>query len=269
MRKQIKAYDYKLSGNEDFSATNEVTAKELMDRFHVFYETNNGRMRVNDADIPGDEVKMYYVKESVYYDQTTATFHTQVTALCPVLMRGDAEFGGTEARYPMFWVKYSDVAPLLGKFMVMGSSFNNAATLSADDYFTTNQYDGDIYKTVNLQDKLLSETLNPFATEEEQAKAIREEQQRIEKQLADLHDHVWGKEEAKADSVAATTEEKAKTADEDDDTAKAKASKPSRRAKSTVSTRRSAASKQSASRRSKEKTSKSSSATYSVRKERH
>ena len=39
LRKQIKAYDYKLDGNEDFSQKNLVTAKDLMDRYHIFYES--------------------------------------------------------------------------------------------------------------------------------------------------------------------------------------------------------------------------------------
>lgn len=38
LRKQIKAYDYKLDGNEDFSDKNVVTGNELMDRYHIFYE---------------------------------------------------------------------------------------------------------------------------------------------------------------------------------------------------------------------------------------
>ena len=74
LRKQIKAYDYKLDGNEDFSAKNEVTAKQLMDRYHIFYESKGDKVRVNDADIPSDEVKAYFIKESTYYDQHPVKF---------------------------------------------------------------------------------------------------------------------------------------------------------------------------------------------------
>ena len=81
LRKQIKAYDYKLDGNENFSAKNEVTARELMDRYHIFYEAKDDKVRVNDADIPSEEVKVYFIKESSYYDQQTASFRSQVTAL--------------------------------------------------------------------------------------------------------------------------------------------------------------------------------------------
>lgn len=200
LRKQIKAYDYKLDGNENFSAKNEVTARELMDRYHIFYEAKDDKVRVNDADIPSEEVKVYFIKESSYYDQQTASFRSQVTALCPVLVRGDAEFGGDLAQYPMFWVKMDDVAPYLGKLMLMGSSLNNAAMMSADDFFTMGCYEGDIYKAVNLQDRLLANYCPDDSS-------LVREQKRIEKQLADVQEHVYGRDSAyyaklRADSIA-------------------------------------------------------------------
>lgn len=200
LRKQIKAYDYKLDGNEDFSPKNEVTAKQLMDRYHIFYESKGDKVRVNDADLPSDEVKAYFIKESTYYDQHTASFRSQVTALCPVLKRGDSDFGGELAQYPMFWVKMQDVAPYLGKLMLMGSSLNNAATMSADDFFTMKCYKGDIYKAVNLQDRLLSN----YCLDDS---AMIKEQKRIEKQLTDVQEHVYGRDSAyyaklRADSLA-------------------------------------------------------------------
>lgn len=200
LRGQIKAYDYKLDGNEDFSEDNRVKAKELMDRYQIFYESKDGRMRVNDADLPSAEVTAYFVKESTYYDQRTATFRTQVTALCPVLRRAD-EFGG-ETQYPMFWVRYADVAPFLAKLSLMGSSLNNAATLTADDYFTMNRYEGKIYKTTNLQDKVLA---NYCTTDS----ALVKEQARIEKQITDFKKHVWGQDSIPPqpeDSLAADEE---------------------------------------------------------------
>ena len=233
LRGQVKAYDYKLDGNENFSAKNQVKAKDIMDRYHIFYESKDGKMRVNDADLPSDEVKAYFIKESTYYDQHTSSFRTQVTALCPVLKRGDSDFGGELAQYPMFWVKMEDVAPYLGKLMLMGSSLNNAATMSADDFFTMHRYEGDIYKAVNLQDKLLANYC-------EDDSAMKREQKRIEKQLVDVQEHVWGRDSAyyaklHADSLA--------QAEADSIAAAGKAAKASRRTSSptrrTASVRRS------------------------------
>lgn len=276
LRKQIKAYDYKLDGNEYFTAKNEVTAKELMDRYHIFYESKGDKVRVNDADIPSDEVKAYFVKESSYYDQHTATFRSQVTALCPVLKRGDSDFGGELAQYPMFWVKMSDVAPYLGKLMLMGSSLNNAAMMSADDFFTLKRYKGDIYKAVNLQDRLLSN----YCTDDTEMKA---EQQRIEKQLTDVQEHVYGRDSAyyarlRADSIA--------QAEADSIAALGKSSRNSSRRSSTATTRRTTTSRRTSTRvststskrskpaktkapRTKSTSPKSSGGGLSVRRQRH
>ena len=111
------------------------------------------------------------------------------------------EFGG-ETQYPMFWVRYADVAPFLAKLSLMGSSLNNAATLTADDYFTMNRYEGKIYKTTNLQDKVLA---NYCTTDS----ALVKEQARIEKQITDFKKHVWGQDSIPPqpeDSLAADEE---------------------------------------------------------------
>ena len=213
LRGKITAYDYTIDGNEDFSEKNIVKAKELMDRYEIFYESKDGKMRVNDADLPSDQVKSYCIKESVYYDQRSATFRSRVTAICPVLLRGSDDFSANSLPYPMFWVKYDDIASQLSKLMLMGSSYNNAAMMSADDYFTMNCYKGDIYKTTNLQDRILS---NYCETDT----AMKKEQKRIERELVDFQDRVWGRdsvamakaaaEAARADSIAALDKKSSK-----------------------------------------------------------
>ena len=215
LRGELKAYDYKLDGNEDFSAKNQVKVRDIMDRYHIFYESKGDMVRVNDADIPSEEVKLFYIKVSRYYDQHTATFRTAVSALCPVLKRGDDDFGGTDSQYPMFWIKYSDIAPRLSKLMLMSSNVNNAATMSADDYFMTASYDGKIYKTVNLQDRLLA---NYCHTDSD----LVREQRHIDKEMADFQNRVFGHDsvaEAKAaaakalaDSLAAAEKSSKRTA---------------------------------------------------------
>lgn len=273
LRKQIKAYDYKLDGNEDFSSKNEVTAKQLMDRYHIFYESKGDKVRVNDADLPSDEVKAYFIKESTYYDQHTASFRSQVTALCPVLKRGDSDFGGELAQYPMFWVKMQDVAPYLGKLMLMGSSLNNAATMSADDFFTMKCYKGDIYKAVNLQDRLLSN----YCLDDS---AMLKEQKRIEKQLTDVQEHVYGRDsayyarlradslaQAEADSIAAAGKATRRTS-----ASRRSSSVSSRRTRTSVSSSSSTKAPKQRKQRTSSKASKpksSSGGGLSVRRQRH
>lgn len=206
LRGEIKAYDYTLDGLENFKEKNVVKVRDLMDRYQIFYETNGDKVRVNDVDIPSHQVKVYFIKESEYYDQNTSTFRKRVTALCPVLKRGD-DFGGSESQYPMFWVKYDDLAPYLSSLVLMGSNYNNASKLSADDYFTLGRYKGAIYRTTNLQDKIL---INDVDADPE---AVKREQQRIDREIVDFKDHMFGRdsvamakaaaEQAKADSIAA------------------------------------------------------------------
>lgn len=273
LRGQVKAYDYKLDGNENFSEKNIVKAKELMDRYHIFYEQKDGKIRVTDSDLPSDEVKVYFIKESTYFDQHTATIRKKVTALCPVLKRGD-DFGGADSQYPMFWVKMDDVAPYLGKLMLMGSNLNNAAMMSADDFFTLNRYEGDIYKTVNLQDRILAN----YCTEDS---AMKKEQARIEKELDDFDRHVWGKDSVAPDTIRVTLVR---------DTTATVTKTPARRRTSSTSRRSSVSSKSSSSSRSSSKSASSKSTStkkartpktrkpstssrsgggYSVRRERH
>lgn len=276
MRGQVKAYDYKLDGNENFTEKNVVKAKDIMDRYHIFYEEKDGKFRVNDADLPSDEVKAYFIKESSYYDQHTASFRTQVTALCPVLKRGDSDFGGELSQYPMFWVKMSDAAPYLGKLMLMGSSLNNAATLSADDFFTMHCYEGDVYKAVNLQDRLLSN----YCPDDS---AMKREQARIEKQLTDVQEHVWGRDSAyyarlRADSLEQAAADSLAKAGKASRTTTRRTSAPSRRSSSSVKSSSTKSSSPAKTKTAKTKTPKatkpktsssSSRGGYSVRRQRH
>ena len=130
----VPVYEYRLDGNESFTDSARVKMKTILDNFHIYYEEKDGKIRVDNSDIPSAEVKLYYLKESAYYDQANSTFHRKVLALCPVMLRED-DFGGEAAKYPLFWVKYSDLAPYLSRQTVMTSNLNNAATMSMEDYF--------------------------------------------------------------------------------------------------------------------------------------
>mgnify|MGYP000947465903 FL=1 len=88
LRNKIKAYEYTRDANEHFDEAHVVKGKKILDDNHIFYESVDGKMRLNDADLPSEDVKVYFLKESVYYDQRTAIFRTKVTALCPVVVSG-------------------------------------------------------------------------------------------------------------------------------------------------------------------------------------
>lgn len=193
MQGRIKAYQYKLDGNESFNADDVVKPKTFLDNYHIYYEKDaQGRTHLDNSDIPSKEVKSYYVKETTYYDQHTATFHTKVLALCPIMTRDD-DFGDGGNKYPLFWVKYDDLAPFLSKQQIMTSNLNNAATMSIDDYFLRNQYKGKIYKTNNM----LGKTLAQYCSSDS---AMSKEQKKIEAELAAFEKNLWG-DQAKKDSL--------------------------------------------------------------------
>lgn len=228
---KITAYQYKLDGNESFTSRDKVDVKELLERYHIYYEEQNGRPRVNASDIPSAEVSRYYIKESSYFDQRTSTFRTKVTALCPVLMRGD-DFGGEATPYPLFWLKYDDISTYLARYTMMASNYNNVTNMTAADYFSMNLYDGKIYKTNNMQGKVLA---NYCKTDS----AMANEQKRIEKQLSDFEKHVWGHDdsvavdstvakeavETKKEKASRTTRNSRRASASSDDSKKAKAEK--------------------------------------------
>ena len=188
----VPVYEYPTDGSDNFSDEAKMEMKTILDNYHIFYEEQDGKLKVDNSDIPSSEVKKFFLKESAYYDQANSSFHIKVLALCPVMLRED-DFGGEATQYPLFWVKYSDLEPFLNRQTVMPSSLNNAATMSMDDFFTLNMYRGQIYKTNNAQGK----TLAQYCPDEA---AMTAEQKRIEKELDDFRKNIFG-DPAKKDSL--------------------------------------------------------------------
>ena len=247
----IPVYEYPTDGSDVFSDEAKVQMKTILDNYHIFYEEQDGKLKVDNSDIPSSEVRKYYLKESAYYDQANASFHIKVLALCPVMMRDD-DFGGEATQYPLFWVKYSDLEPFLTRQTVMTSSLNNAATMSMDDYFTLNMYRGKIYKTNNAQGKTLIQLCNGDTTK------LSAEQKRIEKELEAFRKNIFGDPEKKdsLDSIAKL-----------DVKAKKVKTKSASVSSSSSSSRRTKASKPKSS--SSSSSSSSGSARVTVRRQRH
>lgn len=240
----IPIYEYNLDGNEVLEESAKVQMKSILDNYHIFYEEQNGKIKVDNSDIPSAEVKMYYMKESAYYNQANSTFHIKPLAFCPVMVRDD-DFGDASAKYPLFWVKYSDVEPFLSRQTVKVSDINDAAIMSMDDYFTLNKYRGKIYKTANRLGKTLAQVAGNDSTK------LSAEQKRIEKELADFRNNIFG-DQAKKDSLDSIANA---------DPKKAKAEKRSRRNRAKTEKAKSS--------RSDSGSSGSSAPRASVRRQRH
>jgi gliding motility associated protien GldN len=237
----INVYQYRLDGNERFTDDALVKPLTFLDDHHIFYERTDRGVHIDDSDIPSSEVKGYYIKECSYYDQISATFHTKIIALCPIMERAD-DFGDGTTKYPLFWVKYDDLAPLLAKRTIMVSNINNAAVMSLDDYFTMNRYKGKIYKTANMQGKNLAQYCKNDT-------ALNKEQLRIENEIVSFEKNIWG-DQARKDSL-----DKVNIADK-------KASRP-------INRRASGHSTAVKTRRSKQSSSSTGNARVTVRRQRH
>lgn len=227
---KIPAYTYDTSGLENFNASNRMHFKDMLERYEIPFEVSGNTIKVEPVDIPSNEVLSYFVKESSYYDQHTATYHSRVVAICPVMHRSGSfvdfnspSMSADVQKSPLFWVKMEDIEPYLSQQMVMTSNINNAATMSMADFFETNKYKGDIYMTTNMQGKSLAQMVNEaqaaaansasdfsfddeqyndsasfssdfdagFPSEADSKKALQREQNRIEKEIKDFEEHIW------------------------------------------------------------------------------
>ncbi len=185
---QIKVYEY-LDGREVFNEDNEVQVEEMLERFHILYEVKAGRTAkrntyiIEESDVPCNEVLSYYVKEHWIFDQQTSSCRPIIEAICPVLHRvGD--FGGEAVRYPMFWVKYDDIRTYLSQQYIMTDDMNNARNYTYDDYFALRMFDGEIYKTQNLQNMSIVQ-LYPTPEAQDSARKV------IERQLRNFDKALW------------------------------------------------------------------------------
>ena len=132
---QLKAYEY-LDGREVFNAEHIVKVEDVL-------KTHD----IDPADVPSYQVLSYYVKEQWEVDRTSSQYGRKVLAICPILHR-TGDYGGI-TRYPMFWVKYDELRPIIKTQMVISSGMNTAVRRTMDDYFSMSLYKGDLYKVQN------------------------------------------------------------------------------------------------------------------------
>ena len=276
---QLAAYEY-LDGREVFNDQYRLKVKDLLDRFHVMYKDAKGstdknpRFVIDEADVPTTEVLSYFIVERWEFDSRNNRMRTVVEAICPVLHRS-GDFGGEAVKYPMFWVKYSDLRPWLSQQAIFVNDDNNLATYTYDDFFTLNLYEGDIYKTRNLRNKAMAQLYTD-------ADALKRAQDSIQNRLDKFEEKLWvpdreeviAAREKKEEAAAAASDAVAAATGESTEDVVAEAADAATEKKSVRQTKRST--KRSAKKSTKTKTpkvketkaSKSSGATRSVRRRR-
>ena len=198
----ITAYKYNLDGYEQFTDDNILAPKDLLENNSIYYEEENGKFIVGKSDIPSAEVLSYFIKESHYYDQRTGTYGRRITAICPVMHRADEFSFDSKTKFPLFWLNYDEIAPLLTRQTVVTSSLNNVAAMTFSDYFSKGCYEGEIYRTINMQNLAISQYCKDSV-------AIKKEQEKIEQQISDFRTNLWNTKtvaEMQQDSIDAAIE---------------------------------------------------------------
>lgn len=195
---QLKAYEY-LDGREMFTEKYQINVETMLQRFEIPYQTQAAGAgktiyRVEEVDVPSNEVMSYYLKERWQYDLTGSRYKAQVLALCPVLHR-IGEFGGDAVSYPMCWINFEDLRPLLRAHLVMLDGMNNAPRLTMEEYFTLNKYKGELYKVQNTRGlNLMQQYPDPDSLSVARA--------RIEAELRGFKDSLWVHEPTAAEIAA-------------------------------------------------------------------
>lgn len=185
---QFVAYEY-LDGKEIFTDQYRVDVAEMLDRFDIPYARAKGSTErrplyaVDEADVPCTEVLSYYIIERNTFDNRQSRLRTVVEAVCPVLHRA-GDFGGEQLKYPMFWVKYSDLEPLLVNTAVFVDDDNNVPAYSYADFFNLGKYQGEIYKTRNLRNKSMAQLYPDSA-------AMKRAQDSIQARIDGFEEKLW------------------------------------------------------------------------------
>ena len=183
----VPAYEY-LDGREIFTDQYKVNVPDMLQRFDIYAHEAKGsteknpKFEIDEADVPVNNVMNYYIIERWEFDRRSNAMKTVVEAICPVLSRsGDFD---SDTRYPMFWVKFNDIRPLLAQQYVFVSDDNNVPKYSLDDYFNLGLYDGEIYKTRNMRNLSLAQM---FPDEDDMKRA----QDSIDNHLRNYGKDLW------------------------------------------------------------------------------
>lgn len=268
---RVPAYEY-LDGREVFTDKYRIKTRDVLDRFHIPYTDAKGsteknpRFDIDENDVPTNEVLSYYVVECWEFDTRHNRLRPMVEAICPVLHRS-GDFGGEALKYPMFWIKFSDIRPFLAAQTIFVDDDNNLPTCTYDDFFTLNMYDGEIYKTRNLKNRSMVQMYGDPDDLKRAQDSIQNRLDTFEKKLwVPSREEVIAAREAREAAEAGKPAEAAASTEEGDGTAAAAAPVVEKKENNKArSTKRSA--KKSKTPKVKEvKSSKASNATRSVRR---
>lgn len=185
---RIPAYEFVRDGNERLTNEYMIKLQSVLDQFHIPYQKQqisglrDSVVVVDNKDIPSSRIRSYLVKEMRYFDFRTSNYGSVITAISPVYHQADPERGET-VKIPMFWVEYTDLIPYLSRMDAVSNSHRVTPNSSLDDFFSEKMFAGEVYKTANLQDRLLEDYPQSDAALVEEKKRIEAEVRQLEQSL--------------------------------------------------------------------------------------
>lgn len=180
---KLTAYQFIDANRESFAESAKVNFKDILDNLQIPYQQNGNIFSIDEYNIPSNEVLGYYVKEAWYFDNTNSVLDIKVIAICPIIFRQDDYDIGSN-RYPQFWIPYENIKPYAARMHIMTSDLNNVKNKTIDDFFRMNLYEGEIYKTSNMKNLVLTEM---YKTPQE----LKEAQDKIETELKSVEKGLW------------------------------------------------------------------------------
>ncbi|HRY33222.1 MAG TPA: gliding motility protein GldN [Bacteroidales bacterium] len=101
------------------------------------------------------DIKMFRLKEDVYFDKQRSEMGVRIIGLCPVRdnFGEDGVFRGKE---PLFWVYFPEIRQILAKAEVF-NRFNDAERRTYEDIFWKRMFDSYIIKEKNVYDRKIAD----------------------------------------------------------------------------------------------------------------
>lgn len=204
----IVGYEWN-DGQDLFVDKLKIDFADVLDKLSIPYQREGNSLVFDDFSIPSNEVLGYYIKEIWYFDQTTSKMGVKIAAICPIWYRqeylDDVDAAvATAIREPQFWIPYESIRPYAARMPILASDLNNVMSKTVDDYFRTRLYEGDIYKTTNMENKFLQQI---FTTPE----SLKHAQDSIENQLKRFDQNLWVINDSINDILNSGNNKKSKT----------------------------------------------------------
>lgn len=182
-------YKWSNSGQEIFTDSQIEDFGDVLNKLEIPFQQNGNTYIFDEFSIPGNEVLTYYVKEAWYFDQSNSALGVKIVAVCPVLSRqeyldDDMSATSTAINQPLFWIPYESIRPYAAQMPIMASDLNNVMNKTINDYFQMRLYEGEIYKTTNMENVYLEQK---FTTPE----SLKLAQDSIENQLKQFDKNLW------------------------------------------------------------------------------